>query len=165
MENRCNTYTSEQISKFVDKELSKKENDILESHIQHCSACSHLVEQYNTLSVLFTSHIDQQVKDIDSSKVNQKLNQAIRNSMRDSKRNFFGLFKSNTFELFSQNIYLKLASITAILMISLFSFQNTWFGTSGPSAIVNSVDTDFASVMIIETQKEKHTIIWFSETG
>jgi putative zinc finger protein len=170
MKTRCKTYTSEQISKFVDKELPKNEYDILESHLHQCSACSHLVEQYNTLSVLFTSHIDQQVKDIDTSQLNQnrvsqKLNKVIKNATRNVKWNVFGSFKSSFFELFTQNIYLKLASITAILMISLFSFQTTWFGTPGPSAIVNSVNTDFASVMIIETQKEKHTIIWFSETG
>jgi hypothetical protein len=196
MKNRCKTYTSEQISRFVDKELPKNEYDILERHLHQCSACRHLVEQYNTLSVLYTSHIEQQVNNIDTSKVSQKVDRVIEQGTRFSNRNalglikhsFFGLFKSNTFklfksntfeqfksntfeqfksntfELFNQNIYLKLASITAILMISLFSFQNTWFGTPGPSAIVNSVDTDFASVMIIETQKEKHTIIWFSET-
>ena len=66
--------------------------------------------------------------------------------------------------LFGKNIYLKLVSLAAVVMIGLFPFDEDLLqNPSGPSAIVNSVDTEYASVMIIETQKEKHTIIWFSE--
>lgn len=85
-----------------------------------------------------------------------KLEQAVLNSEKKSAGTISGLF--------GKNIYLKLASILAVLMIGLFPFDEDLLqGPSGPSAIVNSLDTEYASVMIIETQIEKHTIIWFLE--
>ena len=97
----------------------------------------------------------QEIIKIDPAKLKQKLESTIEDSENKSLGNIFGLF--------SKNINLKLASIAAILMIGLYTFQGSMFDPPGPSAIVKSIDTDFASVMIIETQKEKHTIIWFSE--
>jgi hypothetical protein len=105
---------------------------------------------------VFNDHEDQQALKINPDRLRQKLSQ----TTPYSKKNLLG----DIVGLFGKNIYLQLASIIVILMISLFSFQGALFSPTGPSAIVTSVDTDVASVMIIETQKEKHTIIWFSET-
>ncbi|MCD4721136.1 MAG: zf-HC2 domain-containing protein [Desulfobacula sp.] len=158
MKKPCNKYTSEDISRFVDNELPRDRYHTLKQHLHHCPDCSLLIEQYKSISAVFNDHADQQGLKIDAAKLKQKFNTAIQNSKKKSLENVFGFF--------GRNIYLKLASITAILMISLFMFQGDGdlFDPAGPSAIVKSVDTDFASVMIIETQKEKHTIIWFSET-
>ncbi len=149
MKTTCNKYTSEEISKFVDNELDKDQYHELVQHIDGCSGCKGLVERYKTLSSAFNNHVSQQDLKIDPARLEQKL-------QKKSLGNIFGFF--------GKNKYLKLASITAILMVSLFAFQGDLFSPTGPSAIVKSVATDFASVMIIETQKEKHTIIWFSET-
>ncbi len=108
------------------------------------------------LRIQFPVNVDQEVLKIDRARLKQKLDQTFKNSQKKSFGNIFGTF--------GKNIYLKLASIAAILMISLYTFQGGLFTPSGPSAIVKSVDTDFTSVMIIETQNKKHTIIWFSET-
>ena len=156
MKKPCSKYSSEDINRFVDNELPRDRYHELARHLHHCSDCSLLIEQYESISIVFSDHADQQKLKIDPARLKQRFDRILQNSQKKSLKNAFGFF--------GRNIYLKLASITAILMISLFTFQGGLFDPAGPSAIVKSVDTEFASVMIIETQKEKHTIIWFSET-
>ena len=156
MKKSCSQYTPEDISMFVDNELSRDKYQGLAQHLEQCSRCSSLVKNYKTLSAAFKSHTQNKISQVDSARVKQKLDLTIQNSKNKPLKNSFGLFGKNT--------YLKIASIAAILMITLFTFQNKLFTPSGPSAIVKYVDTDFSSVMIIETQKEQHTIIWYSET-
>lgn len=136
------------ISRFVDKELSREQYQKLAQHLSNCPDCNLLVEQYKTLSNIFNEHADQ---------IRLKLN-------TDKLKHKSGFITQDLSKKSWSNIYLKLASITAILVISLVALQGDVFRSKEPSAIVTSVNTDFSSVMIIETQKEKHTIIWFSET-
>ena len=156
MKKTCAEYTSEDISRFIDNELPEDQHFALAQHLIHCQNCSHLGERYRSVSAVINDHVDKQVLKIDPAGLIQKTEHTIKKLQTKSLGNIFGSF--------GKNIYLKLASIAAIVMIGLLPFQGALFGPTGPSAIVKSVDTDFASVMIIETQKEKHTIIWFSET-
>lgn len=156
MKKPCDKYTSEDISRFIDNELPQGQYPAMTQHLGHCLDCSHLVERYRSISAVMNHHADQEILKLDPAKLKQKIAYAIQNSKEKSWGNGFGFF--------GKNIYLKLASIAAIVMFGLLPFQGALFGPTGPSAIVKSIDTDFASVMIIETQKEKHTIIWFSET-
>ena len=156
MKKSCSQYTPEDMSMFVDNELSRDKYQELVLHFEQCSHCSSLVKDYNALSAAFQNHAQSKISQVNSARVKQKLDQTIQNSENKPLKNSFGLFGKNT--------YLKIASIAAILMITLFTFQNKLFTPSGPSAIIKYVDTDFSSVMIIETQKEQHTIIWYSET-
>ncbi|WP_300457557.1 zf-HC2 domain-containing protein [Desulfobacula sp.] len=152
----CNLYKPEEISRFVDNELPPDHYQKIAQHLTHCRDCNRLVEQYRSISLAFNRHADQQKLMIDPDQLTHKLALSVKPSPEKSYRPVWGYF--------GKNIYIKFASIAAILVISLFMFQGDLMGPSGPSAIVKSVDTDFASVMIIETQREKHTIIWFSET-
>jgi hypothetical protein len=156
MKKSCSQYTPEDINMFVDNELSRDKYQGLVQHLEQCSHCSNLVKNYNTLSAAFKNHTQSKISEINSARVKQKLDQTIQNSENRPLKNIFRLFGKNT--------YLKIVSITAILMITLFTFQNKLFTPTGPSAIVKYVDTDFSSVIIIETQKTQHTIIWYSET-
>ncbi len=156
MKKSCSQYTPEDISMFVDNELSRDKYQGLVQHLEQCSHCNSLAKDYEAISAEFKNHAQSKISQVDSARVKQKLDQAIQNSENKPLKNIFGLFGKNT--------YLKIASITAILMITLFTFQNKLFTPTGPSAIVKYVDTDFSSVMIIETQKKQHTIIWYSET-
>ncbi len=157
MGKKCKVYTSENISRFVDNELSPDLYHGITKHLSHCLDCSRLAQEYRTLSAVFSDHAHQGVLKIDPAGLKQKLAQAFQTPQTQEKKSI-----GNVFGFFGKNTYLKLASIAAILMISLLAFQVGQ--PQGPSAIVKSVETDFASVMILETQKEKHTIIWFSET-
>lgn len=148
MKKTCTRYTPEDISRFIDNELSQHLCGELEQHLNTCPDCSRLVEQYQTLSAVFSDHADNKGLKIDPDALKQKHESVA----QASPNRILG------------NIYMKLASVAAILMISLYAFQGNIFRSTGPSAIVTSVDTNVSSVMIIETQKKHHTIIWFSET-
>jgi len=156
MKKQCTKYTLEEISRFIDNELPQDQHAALAKHHVHCPYCNQIVEQYQSITDVYKEHLNRIPLEIDTLKIKEKFGQTLKNSKKKSKGSMFGFF--------GKYIYLKLASITAIVMIGLYTFQGGFFDPSGPSAIVKSVDTDFASVMIIETQKEKHTIIWFSET-
>jgi hypothetical protein len=156
MKQSCQKYTPEDISRFTDGELSKEQTENLTKHLEQCHDCKNLATQYKSLSSRFNAFTDRKISQFDSAKTKQKLEQIIQNPEKNSLGNIFGLF--------GKNLYLKFASIAVIFIISMFIFQGKLLTPAGPSAIVKYVDTDFASVMIIETQKEQHTIIWFSET-
>lgn len=156
MEKKCEAYTSEDISRFFDLELSSDQRRAFEQHLSLCSECNRLLGQYKDLSLAFYRHTHKQAVGITALHLEHKLEQKIQRSEKKPFQKISGLF--------GKNLYLKLAGIAAVVIISFFPFDPTLFGTSsGPSAIVNSVDTEYTSVMIIETRKEKHTIIWFSE--
>jgi len=156
MKQKCSKYSCEDISRFVDNELLEDQYQHLEQHLEQCTHCSTLVKHYKTMSAQFKTFTDRKIVQVDPVKVKQKLYQ----TMQNSKTKPFG----NIFGLFGKNIYLKLASVAVLLMITIFTFQGELLTPSGPSAIVKDVDTDFASVMIIETRNRQHTIIWYSET-
>lgn len=156
MEKKCDLYTSEDISRFIDHELTSDQYRSFEHHLLLCRDCSRLVDRYKNLSLAFSRHTHRKKMGAVALDFEHKLNKALRSSENRPLQNFSGLFGKNT--------YLKLAGIAAVLMIGLFPFDGDLLqNPPGPSAIVNSVDTEDTSVMIIETQNEKHTIIWFSE--
>lgn len=147
MKNLCNRFSSEDISKFVDNELSKEKFQDIQNHISHCTSCKTLADNFLSMTHVFAQSAEKQMAQMDIQKISMKLSKLMPNSKPAIS-----------------HLYFKLASIAVFLVISFFTFQYAVFSPTGPSAIVKSVDTDFASVMILETQKEKHTIIWFTET-
>lgn len=156
MESKCPTYTPEEISRFVDDELDSRASEKIQAHVHTCGACRYLVNTYGDLAAGLKKETVSHTDVVDSRLAAQKLDQAL----KSSKTPVFG----NLFGFFGKNRYLKLASITAVCIISFFTFQHRVLTPEGPSAIINWVDTDMTSVMIIETQKKQHTIIWFTET-
>ncbi len=157
MENKCDLYTSKDISQFIDGELSSEKYRSLEHHLPTCADCSRLIDGYKTVSIVFSRHADRQSMGNSAAlSLKHKLDKSVLNSHEKPFEKISGLF--------GKNIYLKFACVAAVLMIGLFPFDEDLINdSSGPSAIVNSIDAEYTSVMIIETQEEKHTIIWFSE--
>jgi hypothetical protein len=158
MKTKCSKYTPEDISMFVDNEFFKDQYRTLAQHIEQCSHCNELARQYKTLSDVFHNHVHerQQGLKINKALLEQKFDKIIQSHGQSTWSNIFGLSK--------KYIFIKFAGVIMISLISLFAFQKIMTKPTGPSAIVKYVDTDYSSVMIIETEKEKHTIIWFNET-
>ncbi len=158
MENTCKIYDEKTISKFVDNELSPEENKAIAKHISECSVCNNIVEQYAHLSDLFEQSTSKQVDKIDTNLLGQ-------NVLEQISREENGFLKKS-FDYFSPKFYIKVASVVVLMVASLVYLQIQPMGsldTAGSSAIVKSVDGNISSVMIFETEKSKHTIIWFSE--
>jgi anti-sigma factor RsiW len=152
----CRQYSSEQISQFVDNELPAELAHSVQDHLVHCAECRQLVSQYQALSGQFARHVVQHVEKMNEDQLKRSADIVFDPDPKGSL-NFISRYTG-------KNIFLKLACIVAIVVISLVGFQGHWIAPAGPSAIVKSVNTDFNSVMIIETEQNKHTIIWFSET-
>lgn len=156
MENRCEAYDESVISQYVDNELSVGKSREISQHLKSCPVCSRLADSYQQLSVSFVQNTARQVDAIASDAMAS-------NVLAQIKQNETGFLKK-IIDYFSPKLYLKIASIAVIMVIGLVYIQTKPINGLGPSAIVNSVDGNVSSVMIIETQNKKHTIIWFSET-
>ncbi|MCF6246420.1 MAG: zf-HC2 domain-containing protein [Desulfobacula sp.] len=164
MDKPCEKYSFEDINRYVDNELPQKTHNEIAGHYETCAPCRKLVADIRAIGSVFNRHIEQQVMGFDSDTLSDRVKEKLATGEKTVPGNIFG----NTLGLFGKNIYLKLSGITAILIIGLAMLNGTVLtsldlGSSGPSAIVSYVDTELPSVMIIETQKRKHTIIWFSE--
>ncbi|MCP4670440.1 MAG: zf-HC2 domain-containing protein [Desulfobacula sp.] len=157
MKTKCRKYTPEDISRFVDNELVENQYKTMARHIEQCPHCSQLSKQYKALSTAFNNHVQgKQDLKVNKAFLEQKFDRTIHNHKKNSWKNIFGFSK--------KYIFIKIAGVAMISLISLFTFQKKMFTPTGPSAIIKYVDTNYSSVMIIETQKEQHTIIWFNET-
>ncbi|MCK5542749.1 MAG: zf-HC2 domain-containing protein [Desulfobacterales bacterium] len=158
MKKACKIYDEKTIGKFVDNELSSEKSKTISEHIETCPICDSITAKYNHLSNIFVQSTSKQLDKIDT----DLLGQNVLEQIKREENNFF----KKVFDYFSPKLYLKIASIVAIMIISLTYFQERLIrplDIIGPSAIVNSVDGNVSSVMIFETKKSKHTIIWFSE--
>lgn len=159
MEKKCDKYSFEDINRYVDNELPQAIHTEIERHCESCAPCHNLVASIRSIDSVFNDHIEQQAMEFDQNIIPDR----VKEKLAVTPKTVFGNIFGNTLGLFGKNIYLKLSGITAILIIGLAMFNGTVIGPSGPSAIVNYVDTELPYVMIIETQKQKQTIIWFSK--
>jgi len=92
MKKSCRQYTPEDISIFVDNELSRDKYQELVQHLEQCSHCSSLVKDYNALSAAFQNHAQSKISQIDSARVKQKLDQTIQNSENKTLKNTLFIF-------------------------------------------------------------------------
>jgi len=154
----CKIYDEKTISKFIDNELSSKNIKMVSEHIETCPICSSIAAKYNHLSAVFVQSASKQLDIIDTGLLGQNVFEQIKRKDHD--------FFKKVFDYFPPKFYLKIASVFAIMVVSLIYFQERIIKPTnliGPSAIVNSIDGNVSSVMIFETEKSKQTIIWFSE--
>ncbi len=156
MEKTCAAYDEKTISEFVDNELSSEMNREIANHIETCPLCKKVAENYLQLSNTFIQDTTRETEKINKNLLRQNVLEKIN---REEK-----IFLKKVFAYFSPKFYLKVASVVAILIVSLVYFQSQPINPVGPSAIINSVNGEnVSSIMIFETEKTKHTIIWFSE--
>ncbi|WP_022664573.1 anti-sigma factor family protein [Desulfospira joergensenii] len=166
----CSAYSLKTLSLFADNELSEEETQTLSLHIQSCPLCADRVDRFRGMDRAFDLYAQDRTDR--TRPVQISMDRLAPSSFKDRFQTLFGILKNPT--------ALRLASITAAaLIISLALFQMNTDKSPGPdmgpialpgiapsaapSAIVKTVDTESSSVMILETEIGKHTIIWFSE--
>ncbi len=160
MKRACKLYDKKIISCFADNELSLEKTVEISKHLETCPVCSDTVAKYRKLSGIFTHNISKQVDKIDKALPGLKVMERIKQREKS--------YYKKVFDYFFSKFYLKGISAAVILGILFIFFQvlpghKTPVGGIGSSAIVNSIDGDASSIMIFETKKNRHTIIWFSE--
>ena len=153
MAKKCNQYSQEIISLFVDNELDPDKTEEVLSHVRLCQDCTDQVTKFRKLSRVFDAHTTQQFAQV----------KAVFIIRRARPFTIDQGILGRLFKGMRDHLYVKLASLAAVATLLILAvFQGP--SQIGPSAIVKSLDTTASSVMIIETPTEKHTIIWFSET-
>ncbi|MCP4119061.1 MAG: hypothetical protein GY737_27400 [Desulfobacteraceae bacterium] len=153
----CRQYDAKTLGLYVDRELAPAAFSAIENHLTTCRHCRSVVEHLEGLSRTFSQGVDQDVSGLSHGVSEARILARIRAEKQPFWANLVHLMKVK------RNI-LQLASIAAILLASLVYYQGDTVVPTGPSAIVNSVEGEIASVMIIETQASKHTIIWYTES-
>lgn len=157
MTQKCSKYTEEFISRFVDNELDPARTMEFSSHLGDCRDCAKLVAKFQKLGTIFNTHINTQINTHAARQI------ALLSPVDMATTHFDYAKPTGLFGRMTDHLYIKLASLTAVAaLLILVVFDGA--PPVGPSAIVKSLDTNASSVMIIETIKKKHTIIWFSET-
>jgi len=156
MTQQCSRYTQKIIGQFVDNELAPDKTMELSSHIEHCQDCAGQAARLRKLSAVFNSHVTTQADKINFSPRNMAATPIDHGKAHGFFVRFFGGI--------TDHLYIKLASLGAVAALLILAVFQGAPPPVSPSAIVKSLDTNASSVMIIETLREKHTIIWFSET-
>ncbi len=151
------------ISRFVDAALSPEATADLEKHLETCPECRQRVKGYQTLAGDVIHLIHQQTSRILSTGPEH----ALLRKISAEKEGYFPLpspFRRLMDFVQGKKFYLQMASFAAILLLGTVFLQDQETIIRPPSAIVNSIDGDMASVMILETRGKHHTIIWYKET-
>lgn len=156
MEKTCQTYSLEDLGSFVDKAVDASQADRIKAHIDTCAHCSHVVDNINQISRVFARKVSKEVRQIDTGTLENRVLSKVHGNQ--------GRFYKKVFDYFSPKLYVKIAALVVIMVVGFTYFTGTPVTVASPSAIVKSVNGNMSSVMIFETQKTKHTIIWFSET-
>lgn len=151
----CRQYDEKTAGMFVDGELDQKRAGQFREHIRDCGCCRNLVALYSKVGNTLASNAADEVSFLEHTAFRKKVFEAVRKKERKRVKRFPGTSTP------LKNV-LKPAFIAAIIISGAFLLYSDSMPVKEPSAIVNSVYTDTASVMIMETRKEKHTIIWFS---
>lgn len=156
MTDTCRKYTGKQISRYIDGDLSRHQRRQIRQHLGTCPACRDLAARFQEVTPTFNELTELPGGSIDPARLYERLQQSTENPADFRARRIF----TRPVRPF----LVAAASLAALFVISLFALNNHGPAITGPSAIVKSIDTDYAAVMILETPETHHTIIWYSET-
>jgi len=148
----CPKYSFEALNRYYDRALDEATLKEMAGHIDHCPRCSALMDELCHISAAFTAQVREQIKE-----------QAPVQVPRSVDNTAGGIFARFTRGIFQAPLG-RMVSLAMVVFISIGVIGFKTLVPQSPSAIVNYIDTDLPSVMIIETEKQHHTIIWFSET-
>jgi hypothetical protein len=151
-----NTCNSSLLSQFLDRELEPDESAEIVDHIGHCDTCRRELRGNQFIASLLKAGIEKGRSQADLQEVEERVITLIR-----TKRGPWWVHFKNL--CLSKKLYVPAAAVAAMLVMFLYLARPP-IPASGPSAIIDSLQGDFASVMILETQKSRQTILWIHET-
>ncbi len=154
MKQGCPQYDPELIGRFVDGELTGTERDAVSRHLEECLQCRKTVQSCERMSHTLSALLEMEASSLPETVIEENVLSGINE-------------KEKTF-LFNlphpAKLYLQTAFIIVIMIVGGTFYMKYPAVAPTPSAIVNYVEGDAASVMIFETENEKHTVIWYTET-
>lgn len=145
---------SELLNRYIDGETSPEETRQVDSHLQGCAGCRLVVRRQAELAEGLRREVSDAGRQVDFDRLQQRIVNAARRRPAVWQR------------LADASLAWKLmvpAAATAMLALFFFTSVMEPPAASGPSAIINSFTGRVSSVMILETPKSHHTVIWYSE--
>jgi len=145
------------INRFFDNELEPEERSRISRHIDECLSCRKYLEDLKAMSLHVKGHIEEEVSDTLSAQAS-RIETGVLDAMRGAELPRWNRIKDR---FLSKPV---LIPATAIVFLALIVFTVLRPPTTViPSAIITSISSDTASVIIMETPQTGHTIVWFTE--
>jgi hypothetical protein len=145
------------LSRFLDRELESDEYVRVRRHLEHCEPCQREYRDNEFISSFIKIRVEEALSRVTFQGVEEKVLSRIR-----AKRGPWWIQLKNL--CLSKRFYVPAAAMAAIVMM-FFHLATIRTPVSGPSAIINSLEGNYASVMILETQKSRQTILWIHEAS
>jgi hypothetical protein len=145
------------LNRLFDQELAPDEYAWIDKHLKDCLSCQEALRDTQSISTLFKSNLVQELSRAKLEQVEDNVLGLIQRKEAPWWMKLRGLIVSKKF-------YVPITATVAVLVL-LFSLARPPSSVSGPSAIINSFEGDVGSVMILETQKSRQTILWFNEAS
>ena len=143
------------LNRFFDGELGPDESARMAHHLEYCRSCQQALRDNQSVSTLLRTGLDEVLARINLEAVEEGVLALIH-----SKRGPWWMKLTNQFV--SKKFYVPAAAVATGLIL-FFALVTGPAPAPGPSAIINSFQGDVGAVMILETEKSHHTILWFSE--
>lgn len=145
------------LGRFFDRELEADASVAISGHIEHCHSCKEEMQSNQLVSSLLKAGVEDELSRANFQEVEERVLVLI----RAKKGPWWVQFKDLCS---SKKLYVSAAAMTAALIMFVHVLKAPT-STSGPSAIIDSLQGNFASVVILETQKSRQTILWIHETS
>jgi anti-sigma factor RsiW len=146
------------VDRFRDGELEDNERLRIASHIENCPHCRQHLEQTDRLGQTISRHFaERSLDEVAAARL-------AATTMRRLRQRPSPFFRRLADGLTRKKIWFPAAATAFVLMAAIFTAQ--WEKVperSAPSAIIHSFRADTTSVMIMETQNKRQTVIWFTE--
>lgn len=143
------------LNRFLDEELGPDESAWMVQHLKSCRSCQEALRDSQAVSTLIRTSLDEALARINLEEVEEGVLAAIHR-----KRSPWWVKLGEQFV--SKKFYVPAAAAVTGLVL-FFALVTGPAPAPGPSAIINSFQGNVGSVMILETEKSHHTILWFSE--
>lgn len=143
------------LNDFFDQELTPNESAEMNRHVEDCPLCQKILQHNQSVSTLLVRGLDEALARVDFDTLEEGVLARI-----DTKRAPWWINLGN--QLVSKRFYVPAAAVATVIVLFL-TFAAPPAPVAGPSAIINSFEGNVGSVMILETEKSHHTILWFSE--
>lgn len=143
------------LNRFFDQELGPDESARMAHHLKYCGSCQEALRDNQSVSALLRTSLDEALARISFEEVEEGVLALIHR-----KRGPWWMKLRD--QVVSKRFYVPAAAV-ATGVVLFFALVTGPAPAPGPSAIINSFQGDVGSVMILETEKSHHTILWFSE--
>lgn len=148
-----------ELERFLDGEVSGERKTYLEGHVSECPECSAKLGRLKSLRNLVSEALRADIPEAELEKVTRNVEEHIAKPMGIAE--WFRLHFDYSHLRYT---YLKPA-LAALLIIALIVspiFMRLLAPTSN-EAMINSVETELASVSVYKTPEKNITVIWVSE--